>query len=60
MSLGAWIELLIAILKFPSAFLELARLFQKTPEEKHEEIIAQVKAWMDKSAAEDRPQWEHP
>lgn len=60
MAFAGWFELILAVLKFPAALLEVARLFQKTPEEKHAEIVAQVKAWMDKSSSEERPTWEHP
>lgn len=60
MGYAAWIELITLVLKFPSTILEVARLFQKTPEEKHQEIVAQVQAWMSKSSESDRPTWEHP
>ena len=60
MTLAAWIELITLALKFPSALLEVARLFQKTPEQKHEEIIGQVEKWLSQSSESDRPTWEHP
>lgn len=55
MGLAAWIELIGLVLKFPSAVLELARLFQKTPEEKRIELSEQVSAWIKESASSERP-----
>ena len=60
MTLAAWIELITLVLKFPSSLLEVARLFQKTPEQKHEEIVSQVEKWLSQSSESDRPNWEHP
>lgn len=60
MTIAAWFELIMLVLKFPSTILEIAKLFEKTPAEKHQEIIAQVDAWMKQSSESDRPTWEHP
>ena len=60
MTLAAWIELVVAVLKFPSAALALLKALEKTPAEKHQDIIDQVNAFIDKNQSGDRPTWEHP
>lgn len=60
MTFAAWIELITLALKFPSSLLALAKFLEKTPAEKHQELIGQVQTWMEQSAAADRPTWEHP
>ncbi len=42
MGLAAWIELIGLVLKFPDSILQVARLFQKTPEEKHDALVADI------------------
>jgi hypothetical protein len=58
MTLAAWLELITLVLKFPNAVLELARLFQKTPEEKRQEILKRVMAESDALDKEGRPKWD--
>lgn len=60
MTLAGWVELIALVLKFPSAVLQLVRVLEKTPAEKHQEIIVQVNEWTKKSSESDRPTWEHP
>lgn len=57
MTLAAWLELITLVLKFPSAILEVARLFQKTPEEKRQEILKRVMAESDALDKGGRPTW---
>lgn len=57
MGIAAWIELLTLVLKFPSMILEVARLFQKTPTQKHEEIVKSIQAEAEKFADTGRPTW---
>ncbi len=38
--LTGWLEIIKAVLSFPDAMLRLARVFQKTPQEQHEAIVA--------------------
>lgn len=58
MSLMAILEVLLAILKFPAELSAFVRLISKSPEEKRQEIMVQVNAWMDASASGERPEWE--
>lgn len=48
---------IIAALKFPSELGAFIKLVSQSPEEKRQEILAQVNAWMDESASGDRPKW---
>jgi len=57
LTLSAIIQLIIAILKAPAEMRALILLFQKSPEEKKQEILAQVTAWMDDSSSSERPKW---
>lgn len=59
-SLSVILEVLLALLKFPGELSAFVRLISKSPEEKRQEIMTQVNAWMDDSASKDRPTWEHP
>lgn len=58
MGIAAWLELITLVLKFPSAVLELARLFQKTPEEKRQEILKRIQAESDALDKTGRPSWD--
>jgi hypothetical protein len=58
MTFAAILEILLAILKFPSELSAFVRLISKSPEEKRSEIMLQVNAWMDASASGERPKWE--
>jgi hypothetical protein len=55
MGLAGWVELITLILKFPSAILEVARLFQKTPAEKHDALLVDIKKQADQFANTGRP-----
>ena len=57
MTLTAILQLIIAILKAPAEIRALVLLFSKSPEEKKQEISAQVKAWMEASSTGERPVW---
>lgn len=58
MTFAAIVEILLAILKFPTELSAFVRLISKTPEEKRTEIMRQVNAWMAESASGERPTWE--
>jgi len=58
MGIAAWIELLTLVLKFPSAVLAVARLFQKTPEEKHNELVGAIQREAENFANTGRPTWD--
>lgn len=55
MGLAAWIELLTLVLKFPSTVLDIVRLLQKTPEEKHSELVAKIQEEAQQFADTGRP-----
>lgn len=50
----------MALLKFPNALRDFIILFEKSDEEKRQQIQTQVGTWMKQSAESDRPNWEHP
>lgn len=58
MTFAVVLEILLAILKFPKELSAFVRLISKTPEEKRNEIMLQVNAWMNESASGERPKWE--
>lgn len=58
MSLAVILEIILAVLKFPSEMAAFVRLISKSPEEKRAEIMTQVNAWMEDSASGERPKWE--
>ena len=57
-TLALILEALIALWKFPDAMSAFIKLISKAPEEKRQEILVQVNAWMEESASKDRPTWE--
>lgn len=57
MTLSLLFKLIVAILNAPAELQALVLLFQKSPEEKKQEILAQVTAWMDESSSSERPKW---
>lgn len=57
MSLGLILEIIVGILKFPGEMLAFVRLISKSPEEKRQEIMLQVGAWIDESSGGERPKW---
>lgn len=57
-SIALILEVLLALLKFPAELGSFVRLISKTPEEKRNEIMKQVDAWMSESQSSDRPKWE--
>lgn len=54
------LQAIVAALKFPSELAALIRLLEKSPEEKRQEIMIQVDAWMRDSATGDKPGEEVP
>lgn len=56
-TLSLLLSVLIAALKFPTELSAFIKLISASPEEKRQEILTQVNAWMDQSAAGDRPKW---
>jgi hypothetical protein len=57
MSIGLILQVLLALLKFPKELSAFVRLLEKSPEQKRQEIQAQVSAWMKESAESERPKW---
>jgi len=52
------LEAITAALKFPKELAALIKLLEKAPEEKRQEIVLQVDAWMKESSSSERPHWE--
>jgi hypothetical protein len=57
MSIGLILQVLLVLLKFPKELSAFVRLLEKSPEQKRQEIQAQVSAWMKESAESERPKW---
>lgn len=53
-----WIELLIAVLKFPGEVRAFVRLLQKAPEEKRQEIMQKIAKEQAAFEQGDRPKWD--
>lgn len=53
-----WFALLMAVFKFPSELLAVAKLLQKTPQEKRQEIVDNTVKLADHLAAGGRPIWD--
>lgn len=51
------LTLLKAIFTFPSEIMALVRMLQKTPEEKHQDILRAVTAEAEKYQQTGRPEW---
>lgn len=62
LALGEWVTILQGILAFPATVLQIVKLLQKTPAEKHADIVTQVNAAITASqaSASGRPTWESP
>lgn len=60
MTFAIFMEVLLALLKFPAELSAFVKLISKTPEEKRAAIMLQVNAWMNESASGERPKWEAP
>lgn len=57
-SLLSWVEIIAAVLKFPTEILRLVQLFQATPQEKHEDLLKSMEAEAEKMAKDGRPVWD--
>lgn len=57
MTIAAWYELIMGVLKFPDAFYKLLKVLQKTPQEKHDELIVSVNKASDDFKRTNRPTW---
>lgn len=44
MGLLGWLEIIKGVLAFPDKILEVVRLFQDTPEEQHNKLLADINA----------------
>jgi hypothetical protein len=52
------IALIIGVLKFPQVILDFVKLLQKTPAEKHSDLIKKVQAEAAHFEETGRPQWD--
>ncbi len=58
LGLTAILEIVKAVLQFPSVILEFVRLLQKTPQEKHEDLLKRIGEESKKFADTGRPTWD--
>lgn len=54
---AGWLEILQGVLKFPGELLQLIRIIQKTPAEKHDDLVQAAAKESDKWNTEGRPTW---
>jgi hypothetical protein len=57
MEVGAIIALITAALKFPEAVLAIVKLFEKVPQEKHEDLLKDIAKEAEKFDKDGRPTW---
>lgn len=58
MNITLILQLIIAAFKFPEEMSKFLKLIQKSPEQKRQEIVKQVDAWMKDSSESEEPIWE--
>jgi len=57
MTFAAILELINGVLKFPDAVLKLVRALQKTPQEKHEDLLKRMDEEFKRFEETGRPTW---
>lgn len=57
MGLLGWVEIIKAVLMFPDAILRIVRVFQKTPQEMHEQIVMSIEKEAKQFEETGRPTW---
>lgn len=57
MSIAELLALITALAKFPSVILEFVKILQKTPEEKHEDLLKKIAEESIKFQETGRPTW---
>ena len=57
MSIGVILEIINGVLKFPEAVLKLIRVLQKTPAQKHEDLLKRMDEEFTRFEEEGRPSW---
>jgi hypothetical protein len=58
MGLAEIVTLIIGVLKFPDTVLEFVKILQKTPEQKHDDLLKKVAAEAQSFEDTGRPTWE--
>lgn len=58
MSLTLWLEVIKGVLAFPKEVLAVIRFFQKTPAEKHEDLLKAIQKEAEAFEQTGRPTWE--
>ncbi len=57
LGLMGWVEIIKAILQFPSTILEFVRILKKTPQEKHEDLLKKISEEARQFEDTGRPTW---
>ena len=57
LGLTGWLEIIKAVLQFPSVILEFVRLVKKTPQENHEDLLKRLADESKKFEETGRPTW---
>jgi hypothetical protein len=58
MTLSAWVALITTALKFPDSVMAMIKMFQQTPEEQHQKIVAAAQAESASLQTTGRPTWQ--
>lgn len=58
MTLAVILEIINGVLKFPDSVLKLIRVLQKTPQQKHDDILKAAEDAAQKFMDTGRPTWE--
>lgn len=58
MGFAGWIELVTLVLKFPENALALVRALDKTPVERHDELVKKIDEEQKKFQETGRPTWD--
>ncbi len=58
MTVAEWVALAIAVLKFPEQTRLFLKMFQDTPQEKHEALMKRIQSEAEEFSKTGRPKWD--
>lgn len=56
-AIADWVTIIQGVLAFPKSILQVVQVFQKTPEQNHEELVASIQVESQKYQQTGRPTW---
>lgn len=57
MTLAAWVQLIVGVLKFPEQVMKLIMILKSTPAEKHNDIVSAAEKEAEHFKETGRPTW---